>query len=404
MWLSDLRLVLPDGIVERGSLRIEDGHIAEIIKGSAPEPALHAPSLTALPGLVDIHGDMLEREITPRPKAEIPIDLALHELDKRLVATGITTAYAAVSFAWHKQDSIRSEERAREIMLTVNRLRPELLADHRVHARFEITNPDAGLVLEDLLLDGQVHLISVMDHTPGQGQYRDIEAYVKFAVEWSKRTGEHHTEEEVWQRIEVAQQRPKGWDVVAAISKLAQAHGVALASHDDDTVEKVRFVHDLGVSISEFPVSWEAAQEARRLGMHLAMGAPNAFRGGSLSGNLNAAEAVEAGVVDTLATDYYPASMLHAAFNFAERGVMPLHESIKLVSQNPADSLCLHDRGRLAVGCLADIVLVQVGDRPRVRGALRHGIPVYWDRYMATLGNPHEQRVLIAPYPHRSSR
>ena len=395
MWLSDLKLVLPDGMIERGALRIEDGYIAEIIEGSAPGPALRAPALTALPGLIDIHGDMLEREITPRPKANIPIDLALHELDKRLVATGVTTAYAAVSFAWHKQDSIRSEERAREIMLTVNKMQPELLADHRVHARFEITNPDAGKVLEELLLAGHVHLISVMDHTPGQGQYRDIEAYVKFAVEWGKRTGEDHNEEQVWKRIEVAQQRPKGWDVVADVAKVALAHGVALASHDDDTVEKVQFVHNLGVSISEFPVSWEAAQEAKRLGMHIAMGAPNALRGGSLSGNLNAADAVDAGVVDTLATDYYPAAMLHAAYAFAERGVMPLYESIKLVSQNPADALGLHDRGRIAVGAQADIVLVEEGQRHRVRGTLRQGVPVYWDRYMATLGSAVEPQVFV---------
>jgi len=134
------------------------------------------------------------------------------------------------------------------------------------------------------------------------------------------------------------------------------------------------------------------------------MGAPNAFRGGSLSGNLSAAAAVEAGVVDTLATDYYPAAMLHAAFSFAERGVMPLYESMKLVSQNPADALGLQDRGRLAVGCLADIVLVETRERPRVRGVLRHGAPVYWDRHMATLANPHGQRVLVVPHSHRSLR
>src|SRR5688572_29349112 len=111
MWLSNLRLVLPDGIVENGSLRIEDGYIAEIREGAVAGAKLSTPGLTLLPGLVDLHGDMLEREISPRPKASLPIDLALHELDKRLVATGITTAYAAISFAWHKDDSTRSEEK-----------------------------------------------------------------------------------------------------------------------------------------------------------------------------------------------------------------------------------------------------------------------------------------------------
>lgn len=389
MWFSDMRLVLPDGIMEHGSLEIEDGRIAEIREGPAPRRAdrlrIETPGMVVLPGLVDIHGDMLEREINPRPKAQIPIDLALHELDKRLVATGITTAYAAVSFAWHKEDSLRSEERAREIMLTVNRLRPILLADHFVHARFEITNPEAGKVLEDLLLDRQVHLISIMDHTPGQGQYRDIEAYVKFAVEWSKRTGEYMDEETVRARIEHAQTRPKGWDAVRDIARLAKEHGVVLASHDDDTAEKVALMHELGVALSEFPVSWDAARLARAKGIHVAMGAPNALQGRSLSGNLSAAEAVEAGLVDTLATDYYPASMLHAAFAFVERGVMPLHESIRLVSQNPADALGLTDRGRIVEGARADLVFVETNGRPRVRGTLRSGMPVYWDNHMSQL-------------------
>lgn len=383
MWLSELRIVLPDGTLDGGSIQIEAGRIAQIIPARAPEPAVHLPGLMALPGLVDIHGDMLEREINPRPGAEIPIDLALHELDKRLVATGITTAYAAVSFAWHKGDSVRSEGRAREIIRTVNTLRPTLLADHRVHARFEITNPDAGSVLQDLLRQDQVHLISIMDHTPGQGQYRDIEAYVKFMLEWTVRTGENLSEAQLRERVQQEQERPKGWDAVRSVAELAQQHAIPLASHDDDTPDKVNFVHDLGVTISEFPVTRDAARRAKALGMHTAMGAPNALRGRSLTGNLSAFDAVADSTVDTLATDYYPASMMHAAFSFAEKGALPLHEAIKLVSQNPADSVGLTDRGRLTVGSVADIVLVEDATRPRVRGVIRNGVPVYWDRYMA---------------------
>lgn len=389
MWFSEGRVVLPEGILPRGSLRVEEGRIAEIIEGPAPSNVgslrIDAAGMLMLPGLVDIHGDMLEREINPRPKAAIPIDLALHELDKRLVATGITTAYAAVSFAWHSEDSLRSEERAREIMTTVNRLRPVLLADHYVHARFEITNPAAGKVLEELLHEEHVHLISIMDHTPGQGQYRDIEGYVKFAVEWSKRTGENLDEAAVRARVVRSQERPKGWDTVREIAQLAHAHKVVLASHDDDTVNKVNLMEELGVAISEFPVSYEAAAAARSRGIHVAMGGPNALQGRSLSGNLSAAEAIEAGLVDTLATDYYPASMLHAAFALVERDVLPLHESIKLVSQNPADSLGLADRGCITAGRRADLVFVETDGRPRVRGTLRAGVPVYWDSHMAQL-------------------
>ncbi len=395
MWLSDLQIVLPDRVLPKGAIRLEAGKIAEISEGPAPKAKVCAPGVTLLPGLVDIHGDMLEREISPRPKANIPIDLALHELDKRLVATGITTAYAAVSFAWHRNDSIRSEERARQIMCTVNELRPHLLADHFVHARFEITNPDAGLVLKELLDARQVHLVSIMDHTPGQGQYRDIEAYIKFAVEWSKRTGEVQSEEQVRERIVDRQSWPKGWDVVRNVAQVANNYGVPLASHDDDTVEKVSWVHEIGVGISEFPVTVEAAAEARRRGLHVAMGAPNALQGQSLSGNLSAAAAVEAGLVDTLATDYYPAAMLHAMYAFVERGSLPLHEAVKLVSENPADALGLHDRGQIAVGKNADLVLADLRGRPRVHGVIRNGEPIYWDSYMARQGTlPLSQHLL----------
>ncbi|MEZ4617506.1 MAG: alpha-D-ribose 1-methylphosphonate 5-triphosphate diphosphatase [Caldilineaceae bacterium] len=401
MWLSDLQIVLPDQVLTNGAICIDGCRIVEIRNKPVRNADVHAPGLTALPGLIDLHGDMLEREISPRPKAAIPIDLALHELDKRLVATGITTAYAAVSFAWHRSDSIRSEERAREIMEMVNRLRPHLLADHFVHARFEITNPSAGLVLKELLDDGQVHLVSIMDHTPGQGQYRDIEAYIKFAVEWSKRTGEAYgkSEDEVRAQVAERQSWPKGWDVVREVAQVAQTYGVPLASHDDDTIAKVDWVHEIGVNISEFPVTEEAAAEARRRGLHVAMGAPNALQGRSLSGNLSAADAVAAGLVDTLATDYYPASMLHAMHAFVERGMLPLHEASKLVSENPADALGLSDRGRLSIGNKADIVLADLRQRPRVHGVIRNGEPIYWDLYMARCGTlPVSQHLLEAVY------
>lgn len=385
MWLSGLRVVLPTGILEHGSIGVEHGKIAEIVEGTVPRADIHAPGLIALPGFVDIHGDMLEREVQPRPKANIPIDLALHELDKRLVGTGITTAFTAISFSWESRPTIRSEDKARELISTVNRLRPKLLADHFVHSRFEITNPAAGEVLKELLLAKQIHMVSIMDHTPGQGQYRDIESYVKFAVAWRSQHGEKVTEADIRNHIADRKTWPKGWEAVQDISRVSQEYGVVLASHDDDTVEKVRLVYDFGVRISEFPVSPDAAAEAKTLGIHVAMGAPNAMRGGSLTGNLSAADAVAEGLVDTLASDYHPASMLHAPYALARRGIMPLHEAIKLVTLNPADGLNLSDRGSLEIGKWADIVLVDDQDLPRVHATFRQGKPVYWDRFMAEL-------------------
>ncbi len=390
MWLSELDIILPEGILERGAIRIAEGRIAEISDSPVDNGAIRLPGLKLFPGIVDLHGDMFEREIHPRPSANIPHDMALYELDKKLAANGITTAYAAISFAWHKADTMRSEDNARRLIAAVNDMKPSLLVDHYVHARFEITNPDAAEVLHDVVGKKQVHLVSVMDHTPGQGQYRDIEAYVKFSVQWSReKLGREITEADARAHVEMAQQRPKAWDAVEGLAKEAPQHGLILASHDDDSPERVNILADMGFAVSEFPVTMEAAQQARERGMHVVMGAPNALRGESHSGNLSAMEAVEAGVVDTLATDYYPPAMLHAAYKVANAGIMPLHEAVKLVSANPADALGLPDRGSIEVGKRADAVIVDDSDCPRVRGTLCEGVPVFWDSYLSLRSGLH---------------
>ena len=308
MWLSDFRLVLPDRILDRASLRIEDEHIAEIVEGIVPRADVIGNGLALMPGLVDLHGDMLEREIEPRPKAVLPIDLAVLELDKRLVATGVTTAFAAVSFHRFASAEIRSEERARRIIATVNELRDSLLADFRIHARFEITNPDAGPILSSLMEADFVHLVSLTDHTPGQGQYRDIEHYIATMLEWRKiRSGVGETEADLRACIERQQAQPKGWDVVADVARIAKARKIPLASHDDDSAEKVDFVASMGATISEFPVSIESAQAAHaREDCARSWARPTCSSDDPHSNNLSALEGIRAGVVDILAADYHP--------------------------------------------------------------------------------------------------
>jgi len=374
-------MVLPDRVVPHGSLRIEDGHIAEIIEDR--EDAM-PPVVTLLPGLVDLHGDMLEREIEPRPKAMLPIDLALFELDKRLVATGVTTAFAAVTFHRFGNGEIRSEERARQISATIQTLRGALLTDFRIHARFEVTNPEAAPILASLIEAGWVDLVSLNDHTPGQGQYRDIEHYIETMIEWRKiRKGLPETEEELRARIEQQVAQPKSWDVVTNLAQLARDRHIPLASHDDDSCEKVEFVAGLGATISEFPVSIDAARAARAKGMRTIMGAPNALLGRSHSNNLSALDGIRAGLVDILAADYHPASMLQSACAIAAHGLVPLHEAVRMVSLNPAEAAGLVDRGSLEIGKRADVVIVQMAERPRVRGTLRRGRLVYWDGSVA---------------------
>ncbi|NTV64992.1 MAG: alpha-D-ribose 1-methylphosphonate 5-triphosphate diphosphatase [Oscillochloris sp.] len=389
MWLTDVQIALPDRLVTRGSVLVEDGWIARVVEGAAPANCrglvVHGAGLILMPGMIDMHGDMLEMEVQPRPDVYFPLDMSIFELDKRLAANGITTAYAALSF-WDgvsgRSLNHRSGEHAWQMASTVHDLREQLLIDLRIHARYEVTTPSVAPALADLFERRMIHMLSLMDHTPGQGQYRDMQQYVSFIAKW-RNSSPHEVEAETHARIQQAQNDPQIWSTAADLVALALDQGLPIASHDDDTPEKIDQMADFAVSISEFPVTLLAAQEARRRGLAVVMGAPNILRGGSHSGNLSALEAVEAGVVDMLAADYAPAALLQAIFILAEKKLLPLHEAVKLVSQHVAAAVGLADRGRIVPGLRADMVLVEPGARPRLRGSISRGVPVYWDGTMA---------------------
>jgi alpha-D-ribose 1-methylphosphonate 5-triphosphate diphosphatase len=382
IWLSNLRLVLPDRTLDHGSLRIEGERIAEIVEGPAPQRAdgvvINGKGFTALPGIIDMHGDMIENEIRPRLEASFPMELGVYELDKRLAANGVTTAYAAVAFIeYDTPGSIRTSEHARQIVTTIHQLRDSLLIDLLVHARYEITTPIIAPTLYELLSSGEIHLLSLMDHTPGQGQYRDIEKHID-AVVRRRKVHRSEVEEEFQDRIRHSKD-PAIWRAARELVELAIDTGLPIASHDDDSPDKVVAMAEIGATLSEFPVAMDAAQEAQRLGMHVVMGAPNVLRGGSHSGNLSALDAIESGIVDILAADYAPAALLQSVFIVVRRGILPLHEATKLVSANPAEALALEDRGSLASGKCADLILVEEGAFSRVRATFRRGTPIYWD-------------------------
>ena len=381
MWLSNAKIILPDCVIECGSVRVEGECIADVIEGPAPIADYDLQGFTLAPGIIDMHGDMLERELEPRPNARLPIDVAVHELDKRLASCGVTTAYAAISFSEIsiiRQTTLRRHEVAREIVDVLVAEREHLLVDTRIHVRFEVTNPNAPPVLKEMLREGKVDLVSLNDHTPGQGQYRDIEKYIKEMEKWSKLSADYTTT--TLERIKEAQTRPVAWDVIREVTAIARANRLLIASHDDDTAEKIKLMHDVGVTLCEFPVTLEAAQAARDQGMAVVMGAPNAFRGISTGGNLSARDAIASGLVDLLAADYHPGLLLHAAYVIARLGLLPLHKAFALVTTNAAQALNLKDRGAIEPGKLADLVLVdERREQPRVRATMRSGQFVFSD-------------------------
>lgn len=378
MWLTNLKLVLPDAVMEQGSLRLEDGHIAEIVEGL--EEGLDCKGLTAIPGVIDMHGDMLERELEPRPGTQFPFDLALYEVDKRLVANGITTAYAAISFmeGW----GLRDPKRSLKLIHAIHEHRERLLVDMKVHARFEVSTPNMAPTLKQKIEQDEIHMVSLMDHSPGQGQFRDIEFYVKYYTKWLG-AGSSEVEQRVRDHAHAVKDEPRAWHIGQEIAEVCRERGIPLTSHDDDTTQKVDLMAQLGTSISEFPVTLEAAHEAKQRGMWVVMGAPNALRGGSHSGNLSAVDGLRAGVVDALAADYHPASLVQCAFRLSKQEELPLYQTVSMVTSKVAAMCGLGDRGRLEVGLRADIALVEDGDCPRVRASFREGQNIYRDGALA---------------------
>ena len=375
MWLSNFRIVLADRVIENGALKIDDGVIAEI----SETPVANAD--------VDVHGDMIEREIEPRPGVRMPMEMGLRDLDMKLATAGITTAYASLSFApGSTYGHMRSYDFTSEMIRAVVAARPNLLIDHRVHARFEVTFPAALSVVKELVGEGSVDLVSLCDHTPGQGQYRNLELQ---AANISKNKGIslEAAAEQLQQRIRDRQET--AGDMTAtlrAITQYCALHGVPVASHDDDTVEKVELMDSLGANISEFPVTLEAAKEANRRGMLNAMGAPNALRGQSYSGNLSAREAHEAGVLDLLAADYHPSAMLPAVLVLGKTDPNGLPGAAKLTSLNPARALGLEDRGQIRVGLRADLLVASDTGVGRVHATLSRGHFVHSDGTLALSG------------------
>lgn len=380
MWLSEFEIVLRDRIIACGAVRIENDRIAEIRDEPVENADIVGGGRLLLPGFIDMHGDMVEREVEPRIGVHVPMKIGVAELDKKLASCGVTTAYAALSFIGASVTSgvQRSEGHTSAIIETIAGLKDDLLVDHRIHARFEVTYTPAIAALQKLMDAGRLHLISLMDHTPGQGQYRDVELYIA-RIAKERGMSIEAASEVVGHRIAGREGQGDVLNALQDLSARAHAGGVVLASHDDDTLEKVELVHGLGATLSEFPVTLEAAQEARRLAMHTVMGAPNALRGQSYSGNLSAREAYEAGLLDMLASDYHPASILPAVLGLSELGEGGLVAAAALTGANPAAALRLADRGAIEAGLLADLVVADRQPVPRVRATFRAGRMIYSD-------------------------
>lgn len=354
LYLTHARLVLEDTIVEDGAVLIEDGVIAAINPSSAAGAReFDQRGKTLIPGVIDLHCDALEKEVEPRPDVYFPLDFACAQADKRNAAAGVTTVFHALSFA-NEELGVRNNAFAASIARAVHDWNRHGLVDNRVHCRYEITDPTAPTVLVDLMEKDEMHLLSVMDHSPGQGQFKDVAAFRDYL---SRTYGKAESELDLLLENKLSQAE-NAMARMRAVVEAARARDINVASHDDDTPEKVGMLHGLGVGISEFPVNLDSARAARERGMSTVFGAPNILRGKSQSGSVRALDAVEAKLADCLCADYHPATLIVAVFRLPALAGIDLAEAVRMVTANPAKAAALEDRGVIAVGKRADLVSV----------------------------------------------
>ncbi len=354
LYLTGARVVLPNDVLDDATVLIEDGFIAAINPASGNgAKTIDLRGKTLIPGMIDLHCDALEKEVEPRPNVHFPLDFACAQADKRNAAAGVTTVFHALSFA-NEELGVRNNAFAASVARAVHAWNPHGLVDNRVHCRYEVTDPTAPEILLELMAADKMHLLSVMDHSPGQGQFKDIAAFRDYLARTYKKS-----EAELDSLVENKLAQAEG--AMARIRLLidaAKAKGIRISSHDDDTPEKVETLHGLGVGISEFPINLESAHAARNLGMSTVFGAPNILRGKSQSGAVRALDAVLAGAADCLCADYHPATLIVAVFRLPELAGISLADAVRLVSANPARAAGLADRGEIVVGKRADLVSV----------------------------------------------
>lgn len=370
------RLVTPETVID-GGVRIEGDRIAEV--GDIVDDAdtvIDADGRLVLPGLVDIHGDDIEKHLHPRSGARMDTSMALASADRANVAAGITTKFHAISFELDEEAN-RSPELAGNLTDAITTAN-ELLVDHRLHARCEVTQKRCVEAVIKVIDNGDTDLVSVMSHIPGKGQFRDIEAFRSYYENDTNRTVEE-AEEMIENRVSIPMSTIR--ERVDRVVNRAHEAGVVTASHDDENPREVERLAESGVDISEYPITLETAERAAELGMTTTMGAPNLVRGESQWGNLATAAGIDAGVVDVLVADYHPPSMLASVF--VDTGES-LPERVKRVSTNPADAVGFADRGRIETGKRGDLIVVDPKPTPTVTGAVVAGQPVY--RADATAG------------------
>jgi alpha-D-ribose 1-methylphosphonate 5-triphosphate diphosphatase len=371
--LANATLVLPNETL-RGQLRLVDGRIAEIAEGrSVPAGAVDCAGDLVLPGLIELHTDNLERHIEPRPKVGWPHAAAIIAHDAELASVGITTVFDALRVGSVVSNTKANYgEYARVLADEILDLRAQgaLRISHFLHLRAEVCSETLIEELDKFGPDDRIGIVSLMDHTPGARQFRDVTKLKDYHI------GKYGISEGDWLDHLAGQKalRDRVGDLhEAAAVAAARRYGAVLASHDDTEPEHVARSAEHGAHFAEFPTTIEAATACHAHGIQVMMGAPNLIRGGSHSGNVAAQDLAEADLLDIVSSDYVPSSLLSAALLLGDLwGDMA--RGIATVTAAPADAAGLADRGHLVPGARADVIRVaRIGPAGALRGVWVQG-------------------------------
>jgi alpha-D-ribose 1-methylphosphonate 5-triphosphate diphosphatase len=372
--IANAQIALADRIIDRGWIALAGGRIAEFGEGDTRSASDDAEGDLIMPGMIELHTDHLESHYVPRPKVFWNPIAAVVSYDGQLATSGITTVLDSLR-VWREDGAEDVDGRAGVLAEAITSAREAdlLRLEHFLHLRCELPMP--SVVEEALELVGRpdVRLMSLMDHTPGQRQFRDevkLRDYYR-----GKAGGMTDAELNVLFERRAAYQKAYAADNMRKIVALAHQHAIPLASHDDTTGENVSDAVRDRVSVAEFPTTLEAAQGLHGAGISILMGAPNVVRGGSHSGNIAAVDLAREGILDILSSDYVPSSLLMAALQLPQQvPAIDLASAIRTVTKTPAEAVGLADRGEIAIGKRADLIRVHVAHSvPVVRSVWREG-------------------------------
>ena len=365
--------IITENAIIHGTIMFADGVISSIDSGrSVPSGAIDCEGDYVAPGLIELHTDNLERHLTPRPKVNWPKRAAVLGHDRELAGAGITSVFDALRVG--SEADQKSHGYLRYARETVDHILDQinhraLKVSHHIHLRAELCTETLVEELYEFSVNDRVRLVSLMDHTPGQRQFRDMSKHREYLM------GKHgYNDAEVeahWTKLRELQTLYLEKNRAATVAYATEV-GAILASHDDTTLDDVLESDRLGITVAEFPTTLEAAEACRAKAQFIVMGAPNIVRGGSHSGNVAAQELARGGLLDILSSDYVPAALLNAAVSLGTL-LEDMAAGIRTVTACPADAVGFDDRGRIAPEKRADLV----------RFAMHDGLPIIksvWSR------------------------